>query len=181
MTFEIKINDKLSLKMPTMEDSQEIYKVVDKDRNHLKKWLAWVDKTTSVKNIEDNTTERIEKFAKKEAASFYARYEDKWIASVGFISIDDTNKRGEIGYWLSSEFEGRGLMTECVKASINYGFNDLGLHRILIRCSVNNLKSAAIPKRLGFILEGTSREDHKTEDDFEDTFMWSILEGEWKE
>ena len=116
----IKINDKLSLKMPTMEDSKEIYEVVDKDRDHLRKWLTWVDKTTSVKSIQDNISERIEKFDKKEAASFYARYEDKWIASVGFISVDDVNKRGEIGYWLSSEFEGRGLMTECVKASMEY-------------------------------------------------------------
>ena len=181
MTFEIKINEKLTLKMPTIDDALEIYGVVDKDRNHLRKWLAWVDKTTSVKGIEDNITERIEKFNKKEAASFYARYEDKWIASVGFISIDDTNKRGEIGYWLSSEFEGRGLMTECVKASIKYGFEELGLHRILIRCSANNLKSAAIPKRLGFKLEGTAREDHIWEGSYEDTLMWSLLEGEWKE
>ena len=181
MTFEIKINERLSLKMPKIEDSQEIYEVVDKDREHLKKWLAWVDKTTSAKGIEANIIERIEKFDKKESASFYARYEDKWIASVGFISIDDVNRRGEIGYWLSSEFEGRGLMTDCVKASIKYGFEELGLHRVLIRCSANNLKSAGIPKRLGFKLEGTAREDHKMEGGYEDTLMWSLLEGEWKE
>ncbi len=181
MTFEIKINDKLSLTIPTTEESQNIYEIIDKDRKHLREWLAWVDKTTSATDIENNIIERIAKFEKKEAASFYAKYEGKWIASVGFISINDKDKQGEIGYWLSSEFEGRGLMTECVRTSIKYGFKELGLHRIVIRCRSLNIKNSAIPKRLGFTLDGTLREDHKSEDSYDDTLIWSLLDREWKE
>ena len=180
MTFEIKINDKLSLKFPKTEEAQEIYEIVDKNREHLRKWLAWVDMTTSASDIEKNITERIERFEAKKSASFYAYYEGKWIASVGYVSIDNINKLGEIGYWIDSEYEGRGLMTECVKACIKYGFEDLDLHRIVIRCSENNNKSSAIPERLGFTMDGKLREDHLINGVYENTKVWSLLKGESK-
>ncbi len=181
MDFEIKVNDKLSLKIPRLEDSKEIFDIVDKDRKHLREWLIWVDKTISPKDIEANTAERIEKFDKKEAAAFYAYYEKQWIASVGYISLDNINKKGEIGYWISSDFEGKGLMTECVKACIKYGFEELNLNRIVIKCADKNLKSAAIPKRLGFTFEGTLRQDHFIAGIYSDTLVFSLLKNEWKQ
>jgi ribosomal-protein-serine acetyltransferase len=178
MTFEIKINDRLSLRIPAIEDAKDIYTVIDKDRDHLKQWLVWVDDVKSFENTETNIKKRIEDFEKKEAASFFIYYENQWIGSVGFISIDNDNHNGEIGYWLSSAFEGKGLMTECVKACVRYGFEDLNLHRILIKCDADNVKSAGIPKRLGFILEGTLREDKNRQDHYRNTSMYGLLKGE---
>ncbi len=179
MDFEIKINDKLSLKMPKLEDAKSIFTIIDKDRAHIGNWLYWVEKTLSPKDTEANIVERIEKFNNKEAASFYAVYENQWIGSVGFISLDKKNNEGEIGYWILSDFEGKGLMTECVKASIKYGFEELGLNRIVIKCNSKNTKSAAIPKRLGFTLEGTLRENRLVKDEYHDTFIFGLLKGEW--
>lgn len=179
MPFEIKINDKLSLKMPRVEDAQDIYAVVDKDRTHLREWLPWVDGATSYKNTEENIQKRISDFEKGEAASFLIYFENRWIGSVGFITLSAQHKNGEIGYWLSSEFEGRGLMTECVKACIRYGFEELDLHRIVIRCDGENAKSAAIPKKLGFTLEGTLRGDKYRKDRFADTLVFGLLRDEW--
>ncbi len=71
------------------------------------------------------------------------------MASVGFISLKDNE--GEIGYWLLSQYSGRGLMTDFVRACIEYGFKELNLNRIVIKCAEGNIKSANIPKRLGFI------------------------------
>jgi len=180
MIFEYKINEKLSLVIPEQEDSKDIFTVVNKDREHLKKWLSWVDKTTSIKDIEINNLERIEKFHKKEAASFYAVYENRFIASVGFISLDNANRKGEIGYWILSDFQGKGLMTECVKACIKYGFEQLNLNRIIIKCASENVRSAAIPKRLGFTLEGTLRQDRIVNEIFYDTLIFSLLKNEGK-
>ena len=180
MDFEIKIKDNLTLKIPKMEDSQDIYAVIDKDRQHLREWLGWVDKTTSPENTATNIAKRIEDFENKKAASFFVYYENQWIGSVGFISLDDENKKGEIGYWLTSEFEGKGLMTECVKACIKYGFEELGLNRIEIKCNGKNMKSAAIPKRLGFTLEATLRQDRILDsgNGFRDTLIFGLLRGD---
>ena len=176
----IKINDKLSLVIPEIEDAHNIFTIIDTDRKHLTEWLPWVDKTISVKDTETNILERVDKFDKKEAASFYALYEDQFIASVGFISLDIINKKGEIGYWILSSFQGKGLMTECVKACVKYGFEELNLNRIVIKCSSENIKSAAIPKRLGFSLEGTLRQDKIRNGVFHHTLVFGLLKSDIK-
>ncbi len=179
MKFELKITDKLSLVIPKIEDSQDIFNAIDTDRNHLKEWLPWVDKTISIKDTEENILKRIDEFEKKEAASFYIVYENQFIASVGFISLDTINKQGEIGYWILSGFQGKGLMTECVRACIKYGFEELNLNKIVIKCSSENIKSAAIPKRLGFTLEGTLRQERIRNGTFHDTLVFGLLKSDW--
>jgi ribosomal-protein-serine acetyltransferase len=54
-----------------------------------------------------------------------------------------------VGYWMSADYQGRGIMTDCCKALLNYGFGALGLNRIEIRARTDNVKSRAIPIRLG--------------------------------
>ena len=178
MDSEINITEKLSLKIPTLEDGVDIYEAIDKDREHLGEWLPWVEKTISVDDTKENIKKRIEQFAHKEAVSFIIYYEGKPIGSVGFISLDNTNKQGEIGYWLNSTFGGRGIMSDCVKACIEYGFKNILLHKILIKCDSKNLKSAAVPKRLGFTLEATLRDDRLKGDNYRDTLIFGLLEDE---
>lgn len=59
-----------------------------------------------------------------------------------------------VGYWLVESEQGSGIMTDCVRMLVNYGFDSLSLNRIYIHCANKNHKSRAIPERLGFILEG---------------------------
>lgn len=146
--FEIKIDDSLSLVLPQLTAAPEIFGLIDKDRDHLRTWLPWVDSTSSVEDTRKNLVERIEGFEQKRQASFYGTWNGEFVASVGFISLVDGE--GEIGYWLLSNYGGRGLMTSYVRACIEYGFETLNLKRIVIKCAEGNVKSAAIPKRLGF-------------------------------
>ena len=98
---------------------------------------------------------------------------------MGFHTINLANEWAEIGYWIAKDYEGKGIMTECVRAIINYGFNDINLHRIQIRCDANNSKSKVIPERLGFKLEGIIRENHKRDGEFTDGFTFGLLKKEW--
>lgn len=178
MNSEIKVNDKLSLRIPRLEDAEDIFQAIDADRKHLGEWLKWVDKTISVDDTIANINERIERFKNGEAASFIAYYEGKPVASVGFISLDKKNNQGEIGYWLASAFTGKGIMTESVKAVIAYGFKECNLHKIVIRCNSKNIKSAKVPQRLGFTLEATLRDDRFNGEIYNDTLAFGLLKGE---
>jgi len=146
--FEIKIDENLSLVIPHLANAPEIFYLIDKDRDHLRTWLPWVDSTVSADDTRKNLAERIEGFNQKKQASFYGTLRGEIVASVGFISLEDGV--GEIGYWLLSNYSGRGLMTSFVKKCVEYGFDELGLKNIVIKCAEGNSKSAAIPKRLGF-------------------------------
>ena len=63
-----------------------------------------------------------------------------------------------IGYALDGEFEGRGLMTEAVRAVLDYGFESLGLHRIEAGYQPHNVRSGALLRRLGFAIDGYARD-----------------------
>lgn len=63
--------------------------------------------------------------------------------------------RAEIGYWLRSDATGQGLVTEAVRALLDVAASLANVTRAEIRCDARNAASTAIPRRLGFALEGT--------------------------
>lgn len=75
------------------------------------------------------------------------------IGSSGFNEINWVIPRFEIGYWGNIHFSGRGLITEATHLLTEYAFKTWNAKRIAIRCDIENEKSCAIPKRLGYALE----------------------------
>lgn len=59
-----------------------------------------------------------------------------------------------IGYWISQHVAGRGLMPRAVALAIDYGFAELGLHRLEINVRPENVASLRVPQKLGLREEG---------------------------
>jgi ribosomal-protein-serine acetyltransferase len=72
------------------------------------------------------------------------------------LTRQDDSDRADAGYWLSESHQGQGLMTAAVTALIKFAFEEWQVKCIEIHCGENNLKSRAIPERLGFLNEGIS-------------------------
>lgn len=179
--FELKVTDTLSLKLRKPEDAQAIFEMIDHDREYFNQWLPWVDLTKSSDDTAKFIQLCIDGFIKKESLDLGIMYEGKWVGSVGLHTISARHQFGEIGYWLAKDMQGKGIMTQCVKALINYGFESLNLHRIEIHCASINVKSAAVPERLGFTLDGRLREHRIINGAFCDTLIYGLLKGEWKQ
>jgi ribosomal-protein-serine acetyltransferase len=64
---------------------------------------------------------------------------------------------------------------------LEYLFDELALHRVVIQCATGNVKSCAIPQRLGFTREGVARQGEWVNDRWLDLVVWSMLEEEWKQ
>ena len=58
----------------------------------------------------------------------------------------------EIGYWLRSDQEGRGLMTRVVQALTQAARDVPGATRVEIHCDIDNAGSAGVPRRVGYRL-----------------------------
>ncbi len=63
----------------------------------------------------------------------------------------------DLGYALDHDHEGKGLMTEALRAICDYAFGPLALHRLQANHLPENVKSAAVLARLGFVVEGYAR------------------------
>jgi ribosomal-protein-serine acetyltransferase len=72
------------------------------------------------------------------------------------LTRNDKSNYADIGYWLSESYQGQGLMTAAVAACVRFAFQEWNVERFEIQCGENNLKSRAIPERLGFLNEGIS-------------------------
>lgn len=98
----------------------------------------------------------------------------------GEINIRDySNRVGEIGYIVNPQYWGMGFATEVANLLIEYGFNDLNLHRIYATCDPRNIGSSKVLEKVGMIKEGKMREDLLLKDGWRDSLLYSILEHEW--
>jgi len=176
----LKIED-IELKTFSLDEANKLYQLIEKNRDYMGEWLTWVDKTKSVKDVEKIMQGWSERREKGERIHFGIWYQEKLIGVVSFNSIDKDCRKGSIGYWLDSDYQGKGIMTKSCECLIEYGFSDLNLHRIEISCATGNRKSRAIPERLGFTEEGIFRESELIRGGkLVDNHHYALLEQDWK-
>ena len=76
----------------------------------------------------------------------------------GLNSLSKEQKKAQIGFWLISDFWGKGIMKEAMPLICNYGFDKLGLHRIEGIVETENTNCKRAMAKLDFEYEGTMKE-----------------------
>lgn len=105
--------------------------------------------------------------------------------AIGSISLEPDKYRPgisskELGYSLSEEHWGKGIMTEAAKAVIDYGFKYLKLEIIAICTGPENQRSQSVIRKCGFTYEGTLRRAYKIYDGTErDVRCYSLMKTEY--
>jgi ribosomal-protein-alanine N-acetyltransferase len=103
------------------------------------------------------------------------------IGSGGFWRIDKRHFRAEIGYELDPERWGQGLMPEALRAMLDFGFTNMGLHSLEANIDPANHGSRRVLEKLGFVQEGYFRENYwlEAEERFSDSAIFSLLASDW--
>lgn len=102
------------------------------------------------------------------------------MGSVG-LDIDRLHHNAEIIYWIGKMYWGNGYATQAARATLEYGFNKLYLHRIYARYLARNPASGRVLKKIGMTWEGRLREHLKKRGVFEDIEVMGILRHEFIE
>jgi len=177
--FRLKIDVESELELISQSHADELFDLVDDNREYLKQWLPWLDNNRYFQNTIDFIKISQIQYERNETVQFALLYKGKVTGVVGFHRIDWLNRSTSIGYWLGEQYQGKGLITKSCSKVLDYSFGRMGLNRIEIRCATENLKSRAIPKRLGFKEEGLIREAEWLYDHFVDHVVYGMLESEW--
>ena len=85
-------------------------------------------------------------------------------------------KRGEVWYKIHSIHWNKGIATEVLSRMVNYGFDELKLHRIQAGAAVRNIGSIKVLEKVGFIQEGRGRQILPLKSGWSDNYEYSILE-----
>jgi len=104
---------------------------------------------------------------------------DRHVGNISVWHVSRQNRIGEIGYWVHSDFVNGGIATEATARTLQIGFEELGLHKLTLRIAVGNKPSERVAEKLGFLQEGTLREEVKIGQTWIDHTIWSLLENEW--
>ena len=81
----------------------------------------------------------------------------RMIGTCGFVRFDCPHNGAEIGYVLHPDYHGLGLMPEAAKRILQFGFEELGLHRIEARYVMENTPSRHVMEKIGMTFEGVRR------------------------
>jgi ribosomal-protein-serine acetyltransferase len=175
------IDDNQYLERLTILHVEPIFTAIDQNRQFLRKWLPFVDFTHRVRDTERFVRSILEKTSARRDEVYIVKFNNQFAGLVGFKEADRVNDKIEIGYWLVESMTGKGIATAAVRKMINLAFRNMGMNRVQIRCGVGNHKSSAIPRRLGFILEGIERAGERHKNSYIDLEVFSLLKSEWVE
>ncbi|MDN3677140.1 GNAT family N-acetyltransferase [Flavobacterium paronense] len=104
----------------------------------------------------------------------------KIIGIIGHYRISTENHRAEIGYMSFPEHNGKGYMSEAIKAVIAYGFEQMDLHSIEAIIDPDNIASERVLQKNGFVKEAHILENELWEGKYWDTVIYSLLRRNWK-
>jgi ribosomal-protein-alanine N-acetyltransferase len=94
----------------------------------------------------------------------------------GLKLSNEKYKRGEVWYKVHSDFWNKGIATEVLAKMIDYGFEELNLHRIQAGCAVENVRSIKVLEKVGMTQEGRGRKVLPLKSGWSDNFEYSILD-----
>ena len=177
----IHIQENLQLELTAEKHAEGLFYAVDQNREHLSTFLPWVGQMQTIKDFNNylKNCELLNMEGKE--VSFVIVLDEQIVGRIGLHHLDLQNKNAAIGYWLTKNAEGNGIISKSCKKLITYGFQKLGLRRIEIKAAVDNIRSQAIPEKLNFVKEGILRQAEFINDKFIDLFLYSILNEEWNE
>jgi len=180
--FKVDIEKDLHLELLDLTHADRMYELGVKNKDEFIKWLPWVVETKSVEDTKEFIKGSLENFTKGKEINCNIFYKNELIGNIGLFGIEDKLKvkKGDIGYWLDSDFQGRGIVTKSVKKMLEIAFFKRDITRVTLKCATNNTNSCNVAKRVGFKFEGTLRGEAVVNGRVIDLNLFSILKDEFK-
>ncbi|MEP0752769.1 GNAT family N-acetyltransferase [Trichocoleus sp. Lan] len=97
------------------------------------------------------------------------------------LMINAKQNNAEMGYWIGKPYWGQGYCTEAAKALLQYGFEELKLHRIHASHFSRNPGSGRVMQKLGMQYEGCLRQHLRKGETLEDIEQYGILKSDWQQ
>ncbi len=173
------VDDELSIIVPTSEDAVELFSLVDDNRKYLREWLPWLDTNLSVKDeldfIEISQKDRIQ----GSSGVWLIREKNDLVGTISINWIDWDNKSCGLGYWISEDKVGKGIVNRCCKSLINNLILNNQIHRFVIEAAVENHASRKVAENLGMRLEGIIKDRELLYGAYVDAALYAITAPEW--
>ncbi len=186
--------ERLIIKLAQPSEAEKMYALIDDFVTQFMAWDKWDDHTDTEKNLRESI-EEAEKGVSWQAAIYLKNgwesniqerkysFPTKWwelIGRFGIHTINEDLKSVMLGYWLAADYRWQGYISECVEWIKHYGFTEMWLHKISIRCVKENTWSRRVAEKAWFKLDGIIRHDELQKGKYVDNCYYSFLREEYR-
>jgi len=173
---------RLALRPFHRRDADPLVEAVWASLPELSRWLPWphprYGRSDALRFIRDSAAA----WEDGRAHDLAIRTHHDGATHLGNISVWPTSRReqaGEIGYWVRSNATRQGIGTEAAARVLEIAFDELGLHRVVLRVAVGNRASERVAEKLGFVHEGLLRKEVLVGGTWLDHTLWAMLDEEF--
>lgn len=173
------LTERLTLRKMMVIDSQDMYEYAS--RNDVTKYLTWYPHPDR-----GYTKQYLQYLGNRYAAGMFYDWavvfepDCKMVGTCGFTSFNCAFDSAEVGYVLNPDYWGRGIATEALERVLQFGFEELRLHRIEAKFIQGNEASLRVMERVGMTLEGYLREGMLIKGSYVTVGVASVLASEWQ-
>lgn len=136
---EIRIGQSLSIAILSVEKAEEVFALIDENREYLARWLPWVDETCCVDDTRRHIMKAPVQLQQGTDVNYVIKFNHTIVGRVGFHYFEPFSSVGRLGYWLSENSQGRGIMSRVCNHLTEEALCRQGIRRVEIRCAVEKI------------------------------------------
>lgn len=172
---EWSVRENVKVKLVSPDDAASLYDQIEKTRPQLAKFMPWGDAMHSVEDEKDFLEYCQGRMKDKKLWITSILVDGKPVGMIDLHNIDLDNSHAEVGYWLGGEYQGNGVMTDCLKRVLAIGFEEMKLHKIKLLAEKVNEASNAVAQKAGFVLEGRLKDEIYSDGKFHDANLYGLV------
>ncbi|MEM1312426.1 MAG: GNAT family protein [Patescibacteria group bacterium] len=180
MNFCKIVSSQLELRLWNFSEKENLFNLIEENRKFLYRWLRFIENIKSPKDATGLISEGLDGYAKNTSLNLAIYYNNELSGNIVLEYDVKTHFEGEISYWIGERFQNKGLISRCMKILLNEAFSNLNLNRVKLLIAESNVKSLKVAKKQGFTYEGTTRESYKTNNEFQNIRIYSLLKKEYE-
>lgn len=187
MSFEIKVDDELSLRLHEPRYAEEVYNTAIANRDHINRWMPFLCDSYDLEASREHARKCLQRFADRTSITLTVLERGRVVGSTGWTDWNQQSlfdgrlayASADIGYWLAKDATGRGLMTRAVRAMTTLAFEAYGIKRLTIRAEPENEASWGVAERAGYQYEGLLRGVATFDGRVVNHKLYAMLAEEW--
>ena len=181
-TSPILTHGDLKLRVAKLRDSKELEKIILGNRDWLRPWEATNPHAPNSFDVKAQLRGLLRQLNDESGMPFVIEVQGKLqgqlnVANVMYGSVSSA----VLGYWVSPEVAGKGVMPTAVALVTDYLMDQVGLHRVEINVRPENLASLRVIQKLGFRYEGLKQRYIHINGDWRDHYVFALTKEELPE
>lgn len=171
------VTPRLVMRPATLEDAAAHYEAARESMSEVGKWLSWCHSEMTLEESELWIKTCVDAWRNQEFYGFYLFERDggRFVGCCTINEIDRFRRRANLGYWIRTSRQGRGIATEAVPIIAKFGFRELGLERLEIVAATGNLPSQRVAAKVGAQREGVARNRLRVHGVQHDAVIFSLI------